>query len=98
MTAEEQAALQVQFDRLRTGIREIAHDISNPLGVLRMAAYYLQHGKPDLEKQIHYFGVISTTVERVEAGLNKLRALSDNPMLEIRGDAPAATPKKRTDK
>ena len=98
MTAKEQADLHVQLDRLKTGIREIAHDISNPLGVLRMAAYYLQHGAPDKEKQMHYYGVITSTVERVEAGLNKLRALSDNPMMDIRGDAPPVAPKKRSEK
>ena len=64
--------------QLKRGIREVAHDISNPLGVLRMAAYYLQHGNPDKDKQNHYYTVIAETVERVEAGLNKLRSLSEH--------------------
>jgi nitrogen-specific signal transduction histidine kinase len=98
MTAKEQADPQVQLDKLKIGIREIAHDISNPLGVLRMAAYYLQHGEPEKEKQIHYYGVISNTVEKVEAGLNKLRALGENPMMDIRADAPPVAPKKRPEK
>jgi nitrogen-specific signal transduction histidine kinase len=98
MTAQEHAEIQVQLDRHKRGIREIAHDISNPLGVLQMASYYLQHGKPDREKQLHYFAVIASTVEKVEAGLNKLRALSDNPMMEIRPDAPPANPTKRPEK
>jgi nitrogen-specific signal transduction histidine kinase len=97
MTAQEEADIRIQLDRLRSGIREIAHDISNPLGVLRMASYYLQHGKPDGEKQLHYYGVITSTVEKVEAGLNRLRALSENPLMDVRADAPPPKPKKRPD-
>lgn len=87
MTTEEEKELQETLKQLRRGIREIAHDISNPLGVLRMAAYYLQNGKPEKEKQEHYYNVITQTVDKVEAGLNKLRALSENPKLDVRGNA-----------
>jgi len=92
MTAQEGQESEVQLQRLKTGIREIAHDISNPLGVLRMAAYFLQHGKPEQDKQEHYFEVIAQTVDRVEAGLNRLRALGENPMMELRGDPPPEEP------
>lgn len=98
MTAQEEADIRIQLDRLRSGIRDIAHDISNPLGVLRMASYYLQHGKPDMEKQLHYYGVIASTVEKVEAGLNRLRALSDNPLMDIRADAPPPQSKEQPEK
>jgi nitrogen-specific signal transduction histidine kinase len=98
MTAQEEADIRIQLDRLKSGIREIAHDISNPLGVLRMASYYLQHGKPDMEKQLHYYGVITSTVEKVEDGLNRLRALSDNPLMEIRPGVLPPKPKKRPEK
>jgi nitrogen-specific signal transduction histidine kinase len=87
MTPEEENELQETLKLLRRGIREIAHDISNPLGVLRMAAYYLQNGKPEKEKQEHYYNVITQTVDKVEAGLNKLRELSENPKLDVRGNA-----------
>ena len=91
MTPQEEQELQETVTRLRRGIREIAHDISNPLGVLRMAAYYLQNGKPEKEKQEHYYTVITQTVDKVEAGLNKLRALGENPALDLRRDAAGDT-------
>lgn len=78
MTVQDPQDSGAQLLQLKRGIREIAHDISNPLGVLRMAAYYLQHGNPDKDKQDHYCTVIAETVERVEAGLNKLRSLSEH--------------------
>ena len=77
MAGNDQQEVDAQLVQLKKGIREITHDISNPLGVLRMAAYYLQHGNPDKDKQDHYYSVIAETVERVEASLNKLRSLTD---------------------
>lgn len=77
MTVQDPQDTGARLLELKQGIREITHDISNPLGVLRMAAYYLQHGNPDKAKQDHYCTVIAETVERVEAGLNRLRSLSD---------------------
>lgn len=68
--------------QLKVGIREVAHDISNPLGVLRMAAYYLQNGKPDKAKQDHYLGVITETVEKIEKSLQKLRSMTDKGAAE----------------
>ncbi len=85
MATHESVDAEVQLERLKTGIRDLAHDISNPLGVLRMAAYYLEHGNPEKEKQSHYYAMITQTVDKVEAGLKKLRALGDNPMLDVRG-------------
>jgi nitrogen-specific signal transduction histidine kinase len=78
MTVHDPQDAGAQLLQLKQGIREIAHDISNPLGVLRMAAYYLQHGNPDKDKQDHYYTVIAETVERVEAGLTRLRSLSEH--------------------
>ena len=79
MTSREEEDLLLQLQHLRNAIREVAHDVSNPLGVMRMAVYYLQNGRPDREKQEHYFAVIGETVEKVAEGLAKLRALSDAP-------------------
>ena len=79
--------LRAQVDNLRAGIREIAHDISNPLGVLRMAAYYLQTAQPEKEKREHYYQLINQTVDRVEQGLKRLRALSENPMMNVHDNA-----------
>ena len=86
MTSQEEQELQKTLQQLRIDIREIAHDMSNPLGVLRMAAFYLQNGKPEKEKQEHYYTVITQTVDKIETGLNKLRTLSENSRMNIRGD------------
>jgi len=79
MTSRQEEDPLLQLQRLQSAIREIAHDMSNPLGVMRMAVYYLQNGKPEKEKQEHYFAVIGETVEKVAEGLAKLRALSEAP-------------------
>jgi nitrogen-specific signal transduction histidine kinase len=89
MASEPTDDLRTQIDRMRSGIREITHDISNPLGVLRMATYFLQVAKPEIAKQEHYYKLIGEAVERVEAGLQRLRALSENPLMEIHDPPPA---------
>ena len=75
MAPQGEEGLREQVTTLKSGIREIAHEISTPLGVLRMAVYYLQRGKVDKEKQERYYEIIAEAVGRVEAGLTKLRAL-----------------------
>jgi nitrogen-specific signal transduction histidine kinase len=88
MTEKEIADLQTQIDGMRAGIREIAHDLSNPLGVLRMTAYYLQVAQPDKDKRDHYFKLMNDTVDKMEVGLKRLRSLVDKPAEEFRtGDA-----------
>jgi nitrogen-specific signal transduction histidine kinase len=77
MSTTEQPDPEESLRQLKLGIREVAHDISNPLGVLRMAAYYLQNGKPDKAKQDHYLGVITETVEKIEKSLQRLRSMTD---------------------
>ncbi len=76
MTSQE-LELQRQLQSLKASIRTIVHDVSNPLGVLRMTAYYLQHGDPDKEKVDHYLTMIGDTVEKIASGLIVLRDLSD---------------------
>ena len=88
MAGHDQQDADAQLVQLKQGIREITHDISNPLGVLRMAAYYLQHGNPDKDRQDHYYSVIAETVERVEVSLNKLRSLTEPAVSQ--GKDPAA--------
>ncbi len=65
-----------RIDAMRYTIREIAHDISSPLGVLRMAVYYLQTADPDLEKQQQYYRLMNETMDKVEESLKRLRTLS----------------------
>lgn len=80
MTNElESDNIQEEINKLRAGIREIAHEINNPLGVLRMAAYLMETTNPDEAKRKHYVGLINASVDRIEQGLKQLRALRDNP-------------------
>jgi len=78
MDAREDKDLKAQISALKTGIKDIAHDIRNPLGVLRMAAYYLQAGSPDPGKRVEYLKIIGETVDKVEANLERLRALGED--------------------
>ena len=79
MAQPDAEELRAQLDTLKAGIREIAHDISNPLGVLRMAAYYLRTSNPEKEKRDQYYDVINETLDKIEVGLKRLRALREDP-------------------
>jgi len=92
MTAQE-IELRQQLQSLKASIRTVVHDVSNPLGVLRMTAYYLQNGAPDREKQDHYFTVIGETVEKIAAGLTSLRDMSDDSSSGAPPSSGADTPR-----
>lgn len=77
--AHTEVDLQTQVANLRAGIREVAHEINNPLGVMRMAVYMMQAHRGDQAKQDHYMELLNASIERVEAGLKRLRALRENP-------------------
>jgi nitrogen-specific signal transduction histidine kinase len=84
MSAEHtEVDLQTQVANLKAGIREVAHEINNPLGVMRMAVYMMQTYKGDQAKQEHYIELLNASIERVEAGLKRLRALRENPSVAI---------------
>lgn len=85
MNRNEIEELRGEVDRLKASMRTIAHDLSNPLGVLRMAAYYLQTAHPDNQKRDHYYNIIHDSVTRVEDGLKRLRTLCDIPPQDVRG-------------
>lgn len=72
-----------QLESLKDGIREIAHEISNPLGIIRMAVYFLQTTNPTEEKRDRYFKVINDGLERIEQNLVKLKEIRDNPSRKI---------------
>jgi nitrogen-specific signal transduction histidine kinase len=74
---DQEHDLRRQLQSLKAGIRTTVHDVNNPLGVLRMAAYYLQNGTPDREKQNHYYSVIGETVEKIAASLTALRRMTE---------------------
>ena len=85
MGTSPQSAQEVQqlLDNLRAAIREIAHEINNPLGVLRMATYFLESADPGPEKKAEYFKVMSESIDRIEENLNRLRAIRENPSLKL---------------
>lgn len=63
-------------DVMKHEIRQICHDLSNPLGILRMALYVLQSSKADPEKRAHYFSLMSESLDKMEVHLKKLRTIS----------------------
>jgi len=68
-----------QIADLHAGIRQIAHDLSNPLGILRMAVYFLQSTKDEGEKREQYLSMMNETINRVEQQLKRLRDLTEVP-------------------
>jgi nitrogen-specific signal transduction histidine kinase len=87
-SAEE---VQLQLDNLRGAIREIAHEINNPLGVLRMATYFLESADAGPEKKAEYFKVMSESIDKIEENLNRLRAVRENPGLKLSDLPPKVT-------
>lgn len=79
MDSEQGADLRLEVEALKKSIREIAHDISNPLGVMRMAVYYLETARPDEDKREHYYQVMGQTLDKIETSLKRLRSLSLPP-------------------
>lgn len=68
-----------KLENLKNGIREISHEINNPLGIIRMAVYFLQTTHPSEEKRTEYFKVIDEGLGRIEQSLQLLKALRENP-------------------
>jgi|WetSurMetagenome_2_1015567.scaffolds.fasta_scaffold04100_7 signal transduction histidine kinase len=64
------------MDGMRKDVRQICHDLSNPLGILRMAVYFLQSAKGDPEKQAHYFVMMNESIDKMEVQLKRLRSLA----------------------
>jgi nitrogen-specific signal transduction histidine kinase len=79
MKTEDPEDPQARIEALNRSIREIAHDLSNPLGILRMAVYYLETGEPDEQKRAHYYKMMGQTLDKIETELRRLRALALPP-------------------
>ena len=94
MKSDELEKLRSELERLKVNMRKIAHDMSNPLGVLRMAAYYLQTANPESQKREHYYKIINDSVTRVEDDLKRLRALCEPPAQKL-SSPPGEEDKKR---
>lgn len=77
------------LESLRSGIGRITHDMSTPLGIVRMALYALKSTDPDPARQARYVDIMSENLERVEEGLRKIRTT-------IHGDAGSPAPGRRS--
>ena len=76
--AEEHPAIDPAIvEAIRRNIRSITHELSSPLGILRMTTHYLRTQEVTTEKRDHYLKVINDTVDRLEDGLHRMRALAD---------------------
>jgi hypothetical protein len=63
-------------DELHTQLRQICHDLSNPIGVLRMAVYFLQSSKVDEEKRARYHTIMNESLDKMDFHLRRLRAVA----------------------
>lgn len=64
------------MDAMRSDIRQICHDLSNPIGILRMAVYFLQSTRSDEEKRAHYYTMMNESLDKMEVHLKRLRGLA----------------------
>jgi len=62
-------------EQLKLDLRAVLHEVTNPLGVVRMATYYLQTAHPDDAKRAHYYGLIAQSLDRIDTQLKRLRNL-----------------------
>ena len=67
---------------LKLDLRQIAHDISSPLGTLRMAVYFLETAKPEESKRGEYYAMMSNNIDRIEEMIRRLRVLGDTPLVQ----------------
>ena len=63
---------------LQLDLRQITHDISSPLGTLRMAVYFLETAKPEESKRGEYYAMMSNNIDRIEEMIRRLRVLGDS--------------------
>lgn len=87
--ATQSGDLRSQIENLKSGIKEISHEINNPLGVLRMALHLMQAGQLDDEKRSHYERVINMSIDKIESSLKKLKELRENPSVPVTLDTPS---------
>jgi signal transduction histidine kinase len=70
---------------LASQVRATIHDVGTPLGVIRMAAYFLETGNPSPEKREEYFQVINQSLDRIDRHLRQLRST----VMTASGESPA---------
>jgi signal transduction histidine kinase len=75
MTTDNQPPA-IPEDELRGQLRQVCHDLSNPIGVLRMAVYFLQSSKGDEEKRTRYLTIMNESLDKMDFHLRRMRALA----------------------
>ncbi|MCC6398575.1 MAG: hypothetical protein IT282_16295 [Bacteroidetes bacterium] len=73
----DREALLGYIEEMRKSLRKITHDLSNPLGIVRMAVYFLQTVKPDEEKRNEYLTTVNEAIDRLDNHVKSLRELAD---------------------
>ncbi len=69
-------------DEMQLKLRKIAHDMSNPVGILRMAVYYLETAKPDQEKTVQYYTMMNQNIDKIETLIRQLRIIAGSPSVQ----------------
>jgi nitrogen-specific signal transduction histidine kinase len=77
MSSNPSPDITAQIEAIRLGIRKITHELSSPLGVFRMTLHYLRTQNVPADKRDHYLQLLNDTVDRLEDGLHRMRALAD---------------------
>lgn len=88
--APDADALLLRIRELESEFRTFVHSVNNPLGVIRMAVYFLQTAPADHERRDEYFALIGENIDRVEQLVRKARSVYRVDMEGDAGPPPAA--------
>lgn len=69
-------------EEMKLQLRKIAHDMSNPVGILRMAVYYLETAKPDSGKTEQYYTMMNQNIDKIEGLIRQLRIIAGSPSVQ----------------
>jgi nitrogen-specific signal transduction histidine kinase len=72
--------IHLQIERLKSELGDFAHEINNPLGILRMVAYFLESTDPDAETRVRYAKMMNESLDKIEHVLQRLSALRDSSL------------------
>ena len=65
------------LEEVHHSIRRVAHDMSNPLGILRMTVYFLRSTKPDQAKLEEYVDGMDKSIDRLDEHIRLLHAVTE---------------------
>jgi len=69
----EREELERRIAELEAEFRRFVHAVNNPLGIIRMAAYFLQTVPGDEGKRAEYFALINENLDRVDQLVREAR-------------------------